>query len=1660
MTLWHDKIFHSWHGEGLAPSGTVGTTTDREGVTNFASLFTGVVGSKLSKSVAIDDFSDDFTVNFRFIQNSGTTVQHLCGVWGNLNNRFRVYTNAGFLAFALRDDTGTQYYTDLSGGGTLAIWRNVTVVKDTALNEIRMYVDAILVSTASFTGAFGFDSNDFTVGGNSADANPFNGAIGPVTAFKKVLTVEEIAKLNTTVLESPVLGSVGAWPLGNFGYESFSGNEYTLLASTTIPNAIDKLGIANTASDFTGVASSGRISTTASGLNIQNDSFFVSLIYTPTETPTAPFILASQWALSNPNNCWSVAHLATGTIGFTMRDTLNTNVSVESTTIPVVGSAYNIIGVYDKTAQTISLHINEVTEASTAFTGTPQTPNGFAVGNYTATSTVQPSGIVDNVVLSSGVPSTSEITALSDSGTDFEPVGGVILVEITGADGTWSAFNGVTTLGPFSQSSQLIPIGTWDIIFSEVVDFSSPATIEDIIITQGSVSLNSGQYLEAGGDCTITITGVANGVWYADNGVTVLGPYNSGLQPLPEDTYEISFPYVLGYTAPTPFNVTVTETTPVVESAAYVIGVNSLWVRPAGDTYGTGDGSSYENAIAGFSNINQLLLAPDATVHIRGRHTETLIPTRSDVNWDAGIRGVDEGIIDGKTEVLGAWDLFSGNVYRKLVGTPNIDYRQETAPSSPTVGQRWYQTTRLSGTLVGLISFIWTGSEWSIDDPDWFLMPELVWLDGVRVNKSTYPADITEFTNPSTGVNYASGEDTLTDTALNKPDDYWKGATVVIKKKVWYCKERIITGSTGNDISFPSIADEVAATGLQSLYYIENIIGEISQHGQWAYDIDTGYMYMYFDTDPTNHTVEYSSVNHGVYPVGLDDVSITNLKILNTNDSAIRPLACSNFNASGNMLDTINTRGDWGYSAGAIFPIGSYSTSYDFGAIIRDDDSTGVEFAENTSIVNNVTRNVFGGTGVRLTLCEGGSVLNNVFENIGVSETEVIHLKGRPEGIRLNACKSITTENNAEEVIAYAGIGSASSASNVVDNYIGNCMQSFKDGSAIYGYGKVFNGSIVSGNLINVIGWSTYDIQFHGSHALYTDQYSYNNTIEDNSVFRILNTDSSSAFFNNNTTDTPPNAFINNTIYDDDITTVDENNGDSTNATFTGSSNLAESTFVLPTYTLTLTLSETTVQWREVGSSTWRSSGYTDTLDTGVKEIEFNDSSDNYYLSLTDNKAVSVDVDAVLTETITLNSNWPTGAEIVVDGITYTADTDIELEAGSYTAVPNTVSGYTNDGTQNFTVVVGTPQTVTLNYTISPTPVVVITAPTTDPTYATSSSSINLGGTSSVSSGSITSIGIVNDRGGSYTAIGTTSWNQSGVTLYEGANVITVTTTSDLSETSTDIITITYTVAVNPVPVVTITTPTTEPTYTISSNSFTLAGSSSISSGSVASVVWTDNHGSGDTFSGTTSYTDDITNVIEGGTVYTVTATSDLGETSTDILTITYTATPGESFMIIEDGTIVTGANSFVTRSEYIAYALTLGTTIPNTTATDVELISATSFMESKRQMYKGELVDRDQYLSFPRYDVVLEGFYWTGEEIPRQVKLCQMAIALDINAGNDPYNPPIVRTRKSEEIDGAVKVAYFGRDQDVKLSRTSTWSALLSSLLKNSGLGIAMERV
>jgi hypothetical protein len=164
--------------------------------------------------------------------------------------------------------------------------------------------------------------------------------------------------------------------------------------------------------------------------------------------------------------------------------------------------------------------------------------------------------------------------------------------------------------------------------------------------------------------------------------------------------------------------------------------------------------------------------------------------------------------------------------------------------------------------------------------------------------------------------------------------------------------------------------------------------------------------------------------------------------------------------------------------------------------------------------------------------------------------------------------------------------------------------------------------------------------------------------------------------------------------------------------------------------------------------------------------------------------------------------------------------------------------------------------------------------------------------------------------------------------------------------------------------------------------------------------------------------------------------------------------------LIVENGTIVAGADSFVTQAEYAAYAALLGINVDGVENQKYALIKAAAFLGSFEGRLKGSRVSRDQLLCFPRSGVVIDGFEWNDNEIPRNVKLAQMQFALDLQAGIDIYNPPqsdSVAVRR-EKVEGAVEVEYAVADS-MKLSRYSSSRALLNSLLVNSGLTLVLER-
>ena len=110
--------------------------------------------------------------------------------------------------------------------------------------------------------------------------------------------------------------------------------------------------------------------------------------------------------------------------------------------------------------------------------------------------------------------------------------------------------------------------------------------------------------------------------------------------------------------------------------------------------------------------------------------------------------------------------------------------------------------------------------------------------------------------------------------------------------------------------------------------------------------------------------------------------------------------------------------------------------------------------------------------------------------------------------------------------------------------------------------------------------------------------------------------------------------------------------------------------------------------------------------------------------------------------------------------------------------------------------------------------------------------------------------------------------------------------------------------------------------------------------------------------------------------------------------------------MIVEDGTIVAGANSFCTLIDARVFADARGLTLP-TDDTELEqaLIKATDYVSSLENTkgYKGTRTDpATQELPWPRKDVDLYGETLDQNTIPQSLKNAVVSLTVDITAGID----------------------------------------------------------
>ena len=135
--------------------------------------------------------------------------------------------------------------------------------------------------------------------------------------------------------------------------------------------------------------------------------------------------------------------------------------------------------------------------------------------------------------------------------------------------------------------------------------------------------------------------------------------------------------------------------------------------------------------------------------------------------------------------------------------------------------------------------------------------------------------------------------------------------------------------------------------------------------------------------------------------------------------------------------------------------------------------------------------------------------------------------------------------------------------------------------------------------------------------------------------------------------------------------------------------------------------------------------------------------------------------------------------------------------------------------------------------------------------------------------------------------------------------------------------------------------------------------------------------------------------------------------------------------LVVEDGSIVANADSYVTRSDFIAWSLRRGYTVADDVLADNKLVIAFDFINGIESSLAGLLSVREQTGAYPRTDLVLQTYSWLSTEIPTQAIDYQMSLALDQVNGIDIFNPPqsdSVAVRRSR-VEGAVEEEYAVSD-------------------------------
>lgn len=130
--------------------------------------------------------------------------------------------------------------------------------------------------------------------------------------------------------------------------------------------------------------------------------------------------------------------------------------------------------------------------------------------------------------------------------------------------------------------------------------------------------------------------------------------------------------------------------------------------------------------------------------------------------------------------------------------------------------------------------------------------------------------------------------------------------------------------------------------------------------------------------------------------------------------------------------------------------------------------------------------------------------------------------------------------------------------------------------------------------------------------------------------------------------------------------------------------------------------------------------------------------------------------------------------------------------------------------------------------------------------------------------------------------------------------------------------------------------------------------------------------------------------------------------------------------LIVEDGSIVPDADSYITLVDAKALAEKFGWSLPDDDAeAESALRNGASYIDLQESSLCGTRVSAEQSLSYPRKGVIINGFPVAEDSIPKQVIKAQVAAAVEYGKGSDVRASSDGRITTMERVEGAVTVQY-----------------------------------